>query len=190
LRTYRHIYALAALGVAVLMIAPGSALSKGLFDGDTTHVIPLDEGDFGRIPSAAAAIHLLDCRQTYKGALFTFGIDVYETAWRPVYAIEITGIHNTTIEAIDCPPGWQARDYPQKFDVGGNGLSFYTDSNPIMPGSVLAGFMVLSSTNRAVVRWYATEKSGILLGKVTRTVFTCPSSTVPSTWGSVKALYR
>ena len=190
MRTNRHTYALVALSLAAIMLAPGSALSKGLFQGDTTHVIPLDEGDFGRIPSAAATISLLDCRQTHKGALFTFRIDVFETAWRPVYAIEIMGIHDTMIEAVDCPPGWGAKDYPQKTVFGGNSLSFYTESNPSLPGSDLGGFMMLSRNNRAVVRWYATEKSGILLGTVTRAVFTCPSSTLPSTWGSIKSLYR
>lgn len=190
MRTYWQKYALVALGLVIVMVAPGSVFSKGLFEGDTTHVIPLDEGDFGRIPCAAATIHLLDCRQTYKGALFTFKVDVFETAWRPVYAIEIFGLNNTLIEAVDCPPGWGMKDYPQKYDVGGNSLSFYTDSNPIMPGAHLGGFTVLSSTNRAAVRWYATEKSGILLGTVTRTVFTCPASTQSGTWGSIKAIYR
>jgi hypothetical protein len=174
----------------MLMVAPEAALSKGLFDGDTTRVMPYDEGDFDRIPSAAATIHLLDCKQTYKGALFAFKVDVFESAWRPVYAIEIVGLNNTSIEAVDCPPGWAAKEYPQTFDVSGGSLSFYTESDPIMPGSGLSGFTVLSSTNRAAVRWYATEKSGILLGKVTRTVFTCATSTQPATWGSVKAIYR
>jgi len=190
LRTYRHIFVLVALGLVMLMVAPEAALSKGLFDGDTAQVIPLDEGDFDRIPSAAATLHLMDCKQTYKGTLFTFKVDVFESAWRPVYAVEIVGLHNTSIEAVDCPPGWAAKDCPQKFDVSEGSLSFYTESNPIMPGSELGGFTVLSSTNRAPVRWYATEKSGILLGKVTRTVFTCASSTQSGTWGSVKAIYR
>jgi hypothetical protein len=172
------------------MVAPEAALSKGLFNGDTTHIMPYDEGDFERIPSAAAALHLLDCRQTYKGALFTFKVDVFESAWRPVYAIEIVGLNGASIEAFDCPPGWVGEVYPQKFDVNGGSLSFHTESNPIMPGSQLSGFTVLSSANRAVVRWYATEKSGILLGKVTREVLTCSSSTQSGTWGAIKAMYR
>lgn len=191
MRTYRHKYAhaLVALGL-IMMLAPGGALSKGLFDGDTTHVIPYDEGDFERIPSAAASISLITCEQTYKGAFLTFEVDVFETAWRPVYAIEIVGLKGTYMEAIEWPPGWTAEIYPEGFDGSSGTLSFYTESNPILPGSNLNGFTVLSSTNRAVLRWYATDKSGIMLGKATRTVFTCASATVPQTWGSVKALYR
>ncbi len=190
MRTSRYKYALVALGLITLMVAPGGALSKGLFARDTAHLMPYDEGDFDRIPSATATLRLLDCRPTYKGAIFAFKVDVFESAWRPVYAIEIVGLNNTFMEVLDCPPGWTATEYPQALGAGGRSLSFCTESNPIVPGSHLSGFTVLSSTNRAVLRWYATEKSGILLGKVQRTVLTCPTSTLPGTWGSIKAVYK
>jgi hypothetical protein len=189
LRTCRHIYAPVALGL-ILMLAPCVALSKGLFDGDTTHVIPYDEGDFDRVPSAAATISLIACEQTYKGAFFTLEFEVFESAWRPVYAIEIEVLNGASVEAIDWPSGWSPGVYPEAFDGPPGRLSFYTESSPIHPGSGLSGFTLLCSANRAVIRWYATEKNGIMLGKVTRTVFTCASGTIPETWGSIKAVYR
>lgn len=190
MKAFRHINPMVALGLIMLILAPVSSLSKGLSDSDTMHVIPYDEGDFERIPSAAASIHLLDCEQTYKGALLRLKVDVFESAWRPVYAIEITGLNNNTIEAVDCPPGWTSEAYPGALNVPTGSLSLYTESRPILPGSSLSGFTLLSGTNRAVLRWYTTDKSGIMLGKVTRSVLTCAASTVPKTWGSVKTIYR
>lgn len=190
MRTYRHTYVLAALGLIVLMVTAECALSKGLYGDDTTYVIPYDEGDTGRIPAATASISLLECRGTYKGALFTFGIDVFASSWRPVYAIQIIGLGGTTIEAVDWPSGWSAKVHTQALESASGSLSFSTDSNPIMPGTKLTGFAVLSSSNRAVIRWYPTEKTGALLGKVTRAEFECPSAAAPGTWGAIKAVYR
>jgi hypothetical protein len=181
---------LVALGLIVLMVAPGEALSKNFFDGDTAHVIPYDEGDFVRYPEPAGAIHLEGCRQTYKGAYFTFKIDVFPTAWRPVYSIELTGLYDNQVDAVECPAGWTAEVHPQAYDKAPGRVSFYTDSNPVAPGSELAGFTLLSHSNRAVLRWYATGKEGIMLGRVTRTVFVCHTATVPDTWGSIKSMYR
>jgi hypothetical protein len=172
------------------MLAPAEALSKNFFEGDTSHVIPYDEGDFERYPKPAGSIHLESCRQTYKGALFTFKLDVFTTAWRPLYSIEITPLYGNQIDVIDCPAGWIAEVYPQAYDKAPGRVSFYTESNPIMPGSELSGFTVLSHSDRAVVRWYGTGKEGIMLGGVTRTVFVCHTGTVADTWGSIKSMYR
>jgi len=190
LSTKIHTYVLVALGLIILMVAPGEAPAKNFFEGDTAHVVPYDEGDFDRYPEPAASISLVECRHTYKGAVFTFKVDAFATVWRPVYAIEITGLYDNPIEAIDCPSGWRAEAYPQSFEKAPGRLLFYTDTNPIMPGSDLTGFTLLSGSNRAVLRWYATDKSAIMMGRVTRTVFECSTANTPGTWGSIKSMYR
>jgi hypothetical protein len=188
--TLKLAYALTALGLITLMLAPGSALSKRLFQTGSAEAIPYDEGDFGRIPTVAAEMHLADCRTAYKGAYFTFDMEVSERAWRPVYAIEVIPLNDVSVEVVECPPGWSAKTYPEALGDAAASFSFETTTDPIMPGTTMSGFKVLSNSNRAVLRWYATEKSGIMLGKVTRTVLTCASNTVPGTWGSVKAVYK
>ena len=188
--TERHKYVLVALGLILLMVAPGETLAKNFFGDDTAHVVPYDEGDFDRYPQPAASISLVECRQTYKGALFTFRVDVFETVWRPVYAIEITGLNDNPIDAVDWPSGWIAQAYPQSLEKAPGKLLFYTDTNPIKPGDELSGFTVLSGSNRAVLRWYATDKSGIMMGRVTRTVFECSTANTPGTWGMIKSMYR
>lgn len=190
MRTYRHLHLSAAVGLVFLMVAAGCALSKGLFGDDTTYVLPYDEGGTARIPAATASISLIECTDTHKGSLFTLEIDVFESSWRPVYAIEITVLEGTIMQAVECPPGWTVKAFPRALDAASDVLSFSTDSNPIMPGTRLNGFTVLSNTNRAAIRWYPTDKSGILLGKVTRTELACPSAVEPETWGGIKATYR
>lgn len=188
--TELHKYVLVALGLVLLMLAPGEALAKNFFDDDTTHAIPYDEGDFDRYPKPAASVSLVECRQTYKGALLTFKVDVFETVWRPVYAIEITGLNDNPINAVDWPSGWVAQTYPQAYEKTQDRLLFYTDTNPIKPGGELSGFTVLSGSNRAVLRWYATDESGIMMGQVVRTVFECGAANTPGTWGMIKSMYR
>ncbi len=190
MRTYWHIVFLAVFGLVALMIPAEQALSNGLYGDDTTYVVTYEEGDTERIPAATASISLLECSDTYKGAFFTFEVDVFASSWRPVYAIEILGIDGTTVEAVKWPPGWYATAFPHVLDSAIGALSFSTDSNPIVPGARLNGFTVLSNSNTAVIRWYPADKTGMLLGKVTRTELQCPSATVPGTWGTIKAVYR
>ena len=193
MRTSRYMYVLAALGLIALMVTPECALSKGLFDNDSTYVIPYEEGDEERIPSAAASLSLLECRRTYNGALYTLEVSVFETTHKPVYAIQIIGLDRASLEAVDCPAGWSSKSHPQSLaaaDVSSGGLSFYTDSRPILPGSNLSGFQLRSSSNSTAVRYYALDEKDMLLGKVTRTVLSCPTGTVPGTWGAIKSLYR
>lgn len=190
MRTHGHNYTLAALGLIVLMLTPICVLSKGLFDNETSQVLPFDEGEEETIPAAVASISLVECEGTHKGVLFTFGIDVFESAWEPVYAIRIVGVGSATIEAVDWPVGWSALDYPLGEGFSPGSVSFYTDSNPIVPGASAYGFTVLSNSNSAAIRWFATDKTGVLLGKVTRTLLECPTAAESATWGAVKAVYR
>jgi len=190
LTTCRHEYALVALSLIMLMLAPGDALSMSLSEGDTTHVVPYDEGDFERIPLDAAGISPVSCHQTYRGTVFALEVEVFPTAWRPVHVIELVGLNGVSIEPVELPPGWSAEIQPGTLGASAGVLSLYTDSDPIEPGSALGGFKVLSSRNRAAMRWYVADRSGILMGKVKRLVLTCPSATAPTTWGSVKAGYR
>ena len=182
-------YVLIALGLLIMMVAPGHALSNGLF-GDDDYVIPYEDGYGENIPSAAARLVLEGTRNAPQGALFSFGVEVFDTAWEPVYEIRIEGVDETVIEAAGWPLGWRTPAYTRAYDDREAGVSFHTETNPIQPGASLGGFTVYSESRAACLRWYPVTESGELLGKVTRTMFACPTAVERQTWGAIKAYYR
>jgi hypothetical protein len=190
LRTCTYKNVVLTLGLVTAILTPQLALSTGLSGGDTVCVVPYEDGGTDRIPSAAASIMLVGARSTYDGALFNFEIEVFDTAWEPVYSIEITVIGRTSLTAVDWPHGWTAETFPKTLDPNSCGISFRTETDPIAPGRKLGGFSLKCDSQAALIRWHPASSSGELLGKTTRTALLCPTAAEPLTWGGLKAVFR
>jgi hypothetical protein len=157
--------------------------------GDATVVPYYDAGDKEDLPSAAARLCNLRCSQVGGGCAFTFDLEVFETCWTPVYALEICGLREDLVEPVSWPEGWKAGTIPSGLLQEGS-MVFYTTDDPILPGSVRTGFGLMCYSGGTIIRWFPADEDGILIGKASRTKLSCPVGTEPSSWGSIKALYR
>jgi hypothetical protein len=151
--------------------------------------VPYEEGGRQEFPSAAARLCELACRPGYVGVLYSFRLEVLESCWEPVYALEIEEVDGTGIQPAGCPNGWTAVMVAGSLR-GPKRLVFSTSTRPIMPGAHLGGFSLLSSSTQTTIRWYPTNSKGILIGKVTRQELYCTTGSGPRTWGMIKAHYR
>ena len=156
--------------------------------GDAS-TVPYDEGAKEDIPSAAARLCNLRCSRVPGGCAYTFDLEVFETCWTPVYALEIEGLRDALVEPVDWPEGWTAGLAPSGLTQSGS-MVFYTVDDPILPGSVRAGFGVMSHSGGAALRWFPADEDGILIGKASRVDLSCPVGTETQSWGSIKAVYR
>jgi hypothetical protein len=149
---------------------------------------PYGEGDRDHLPSAAARITGIECIRSPRGLLLTFDVRVFETSWTPVYSVFIEDTGDGYLQPVNCPSGWTMLGDGA---FSGSDLVVYsTDSDPILPGQMMAGFSLLVPGGKTSLRWYPTDASGELVGKVTREDFSCPTSLKERTWGGVKSLYR
>jgi hypothetical protein len=185
--TYRIVNPLYAMVVFAIIIALHLVMSNTAI-GDAS-VLPYDEGGKEDIPSAAARICNLRCSRVPSGYAFTFDLEVFETSWAPVYALEIEGLSDAVVEPAAWPEGWKAGTAPSSLTQPGS-MVFYTVDDPVMPGSVRYGFGIVSYSGGAALRWFPADDQGILIGKASRLDLSCPVGTEPETWGSIKALYR
>jgi hypothetical protein len=154
-----------------------------------TGVIPYDEGSTEEIPSAAARLCNIHCGRVSSGCAYTFDIEVFETCWKPVYAVEIYGLLDGFAEAVSWPENWKAATVPSGALLAAS-MVFYTNDSPIMPGSVMSGFGLVSYTGSVSLRWFPADEDGILMGKTSRLDLSCPTGTEPSSWGTIKSIYR
>jgi len=185
LRTTKHL--LCILIVVPIILALLVSKSNAAL-GDAT-IVPYDEGDKEDIPSAAARLCNLRCSQVGGGCAFTFDIEVFETCWTPVYAVEICGLSDAFVEPLTWPEGWKTGLVPSGFPQEGS-MVFYTVDDPILPGSVRQGFGLMSHSGSATIRWFPADEDGILMGKTSRVDLSCTVGTDPTSWGSIKAIYR
>ncbi len=151
--------------------------------------VPYDEGDREDIPSAAARLCNLKCSLIPGGCAYAFDLEVFDTCWRPVYGLEIEGLMAALVEPVAWPEGWKAGIGPSGFTQPGS-LVFYTVDDPILPGSVMTGFGLISYSGGITLRWFPVDDDGILIGKASRVDLSCPVGTESQSWGSIKALYK
>jgi hypothetical protein len=173
--------------VVALILALHLGMSTGGLAGAT--IVPYDEGDREDIPSAAARICNLRCSRVPGGCAYTFDLEVLETSWAPVYALEIETLMDALLEPIAWPEGWKAGTVPSG-PTGPGSMVFYTVDQPILPGSVRTGFGLMSYSGGSAIRWFPADEDGILVGKVSRIDLSCPVATEPRSLCSIKAIYR
>ncbi len=169
-----------------IILALNLGMSNAIL-GDA-RTIPYDEGDKEDIPSAAARLCNLKCSRVPGGCAHTFDLEVFDTCWEPVYALEIEGLMEALVEPVAWPVGWKAGIAPSLATQPGS-MVFYTVDNPILPGAVGTGFGVVSYSGGAALRWFPADEDGILIGKVSRVDLSCPLGTEAQSWGSIKAIY-
>ena len=167
--------------VILLMLAATTVMSNPM--------LPYDPGSTQNIPSAAARLSNISCSRSDGGYLFSFSVQVFGTAWKPVYRISIEEAGPAIMRPVGCPLGWGfINETPNLLTRGP--VSFGTSSTPIPPGEMLQGFVVSSETSPVEFRWFPGDQDGAVIGKVSKESFECPLDTDPSTWGSIKAMYR
>jgi hypothetical protein len=170
-----------------LIITGGPGMSTAILAGSTT--VPYDSGRTEEIPSAAARLCNLSCSRVPGGCAYTFDIEVFETCWTPVYAIELENALGGFAEPLLWPENWKSTSQPgDAFSAGS--MVFYTTDHPITPGTVQAGFGLISYSGGMALRWFPADQEGILIGKMSRIDLSCPAGTDASSWGSIKAIYE
>ncbi len=174
------------LALSVLLLMPTLAFSS---DSHGYRDIPSSDGITETQPGVVARICGVECQHTINGILYAFEIEVFSESWTPIYRIEIEEIGSTSIQPVSSPMGWEAHKSPTSFSMP-DVLTFYTHTDPILPGTRIGGFSVLATGAQTVFRWYPADESGTLIGKVTRTQFSCATSSGATTWGSLKAMYK
>jgi hypothetical protein len=181
------------LALLVYCIAIISIVQVGLSDdvlgASGTRTIPYDEGDREDVPSAAARISGLRCSGVHGGCCYSFDIEVFESCWKPVYSIRIEQIGPSFVEPVSWPRGWSAETVPALLGSP-NTTVFSTVEEPIQPGTLVSGFALVSYAATASFRWFPADANGILLGRATRVDLACATESEPSSWGSIKALYK
>lgn len=181
-RGYNH-----AILTLLVMIACTLTMSKCILaEADS---VPYDPSDKEHIPAAAARLCNLRCSRVASGCSYTFDVEVFETCWKPIYAIEIECSMDAVVEPLSWPDSWKAETVPSKSTSGASTV-FYTSDKPIAPGAVLSGFGLVSYSGGMVIRWFPADEEGVLVGKVSRLDLACPMSNESSSWGSIKAIYR
>lgn len=151
--------------------------------------VPYEDGGRQTIPSAAARISNVSCRSINGARIHELELEVFETCWTPIYTIEFEALEGTYLEPIACPNEWTVCHIIDGFKLPDR-LVYSTKTAPIAAGDRLAGFRLCSYGTKTIVRWYPADGAGVLVGKVTREELSCPISTEPWVWGSIKALYR
>ena len=184
---YRKRYPFYILPTVYIILAFLLGMSNAAL-GDAT-VVPYDEGDKEDIPSAAARLCNIRCSRTAGGCAYTFDLEVFETCWTPVYSLEVEGLMSAVIEPAACPHGWKTGTVPSGLSRSGS-LVFYTVDDPILPGGVRTGFGLVCYSGGAALRWFPADEDGILVGKASRVDLSCPVGTEPTSWGSIKSIYR
>jgi len=164
-----------------LILGPAAGLSNP--------VVPYDPGETNDMPSAAARIVNLASSPVPGGCRYSFDIEVFPTCWKPVYHLQIEGLAATVIDPASWPADWVAERMPSTLRASGP-IVFSASDEPIWPGEILQGFALVSYSGEAAFRWYPADSEGILIGKITRVEVGCATATEPSTWGSIKAIYR
>ena len=164
-----------------------TGMSIAVLGGATT--VPYDGGDRQEIPSAAARVCNIRSSQTPGGCAFSFDLEVFETCWAPVYALEIQGLMNAIVEPAAWPEGWKAGTAPSGLSEESS-MVFYTADDPVLPGCVRGGFVIVSYSGGAALRWFPADENGILIGKASRLEVACPVAAEGQSWGFIKALYR
>lgn len=154
----------------------------------SSSIVPYNPGDSQEVASAAAGIVNVECIRTADENIFTFDVQVFAACWKPVYAIRFEALDGIALTAVACPRGWRLPDIP--LFGGAHGAGFTTDSNPISPGARLSGFALSTPATAATVKWYPADSQGQLIGKASRLMLACPTSAEPTTWGSLKALFK
>jgi hypothetical protein len=168
--------------LAVLLV-----MSNPILAGVKT--IPYDNGGSEDVPAAAARLCNLSCSRVPSGCAYAFDIEVFSTCWKPVYAIEI----ETALDGVMAPASWPEKwnvDIGPRRSVGAGSVIFYTVGDPILPGTVLRGFGLVSYSGSISIRWFPADRDGILIGKLSRVDLSCATATEEQSWGSIKAIYR
>ena len=177
----------AAVFLVCLILAMLAGMSNPILGG--TKTIPYDEGDTEDIPAAAARLCNMSCSPVPGGCAYTFDMEVFETCWQPVYAIEIEAFTDGPVEPASWPEEWRVEGRPGSAMSGG-AVVFYTVTDPVLPGTKRTGFGLVSYSGSVSLRWFPTGQDGILIGKVSRADLSCPTGTEDQSWGSIKAIYR
>jgi hypothetical protein len=170
-----------------LILAVLFGMSNNILAGAKT--IPYDKGGSEDVPAAAARLCNVSCSQVPGGCAYTFGIEVFETCWKAVYALEIVALLDGAVEPASWPDEWRADTGPRGALNTGS-VVFYTVGDPILPGTVRTGFGLVSYSGSMALRWSPADEDGILIGKVSRVDLSCPTATEVQSWGSIKAIYR
>ena len=179
----------AVLLTAALVVTGALNVSPPTASAGDSSVLPYDDGGGGSIPSAAARICNVDWSSVPGGSAFAFEIEVFDICWEPIYSIEITEVAGRSVTAAAWPSGWSVRQLPD-VGLGSGSVVFETSSDPIVPGSRLGGFAVASESSRLTLRWYPTDRTGVLVGKITLITLASPTAAPTTTWGGIKALYK
>ncbi len=166
----------------ILSLQAGVSNAQGQ-SGKATY---LDSTSIEDFPSAAARISNLVCRVGSGGTIFSFEIEVFEEAWCPIYSIQIEHVGPSSLEPVGCPSNWTA--ISEGFDAGGK-VVFMTSNSPLLPGTCTGKFTLRSSSNHILIRWYPGDADRVLIGKITREEFSCPTTAQSETWGLIKAIY-
>jgi hypothetical protein len=173
--------------VIVIIVALHLGMSNQIL-GEARSV-PYDEGESDDLPSAAARLGNVRCNRVHGGCAYTFDVEVFESCWRPVYAVEIVGLQDAYVEPISWPKGWLAGTAPASLSEPGS-MVFYTVGDPILPGAARSGFGLVCYSGSLTLRWFPADQDGILIGKASRVDLSCPVTTEKESWGSIKAVYR
>jgi hypothetical protein len=178
---------LICMTIVILLSEP--ALSNAVEANTGSRAIPYEEEDREHIPSAAARISDVRCSRASGWYYYEFAVEVFPTCWDSIYSIDFVEIEDVSLHPVAWPSGWSATGEPENL-MTPEVVSFYTQTNPMLPGTRLSGFAVTSPTNRLTFRWYPKDASGVLIGKITKQEFTCPTDLEPQSWGTIKAMYR
>ncbi|HVP57953.1 MAG TPA: hypothetical protein VMU02_07620 [bacterium] len=172
------------LGCAVFVILlVGQAFSDA--------VVPYEPGDTQTFQGTAAHLVNVVCLRTYDSCIFTFNIEVFPSAWKPVYSIRILKADGDPLTPVTWPIGWSVEQLPlAPVASGGSEIVIGTATDPIEPGSQRAGFSISSEYVPLVFEWYPQDEDGTLIGKASVEHLLCPVANEPGTWGAIKAMYR
>lgn len=153
-------------------------------------VVPYEPGDTQTFQGTAARLVNITCTRTYDGCIFTFDLEVFPSAWRPVYAVRFIKTEDGPISPVDWPTGWTVQMPLALAPAEGNEIVIRTATDPIQPGTQRAGFAISGQTIPLVFKWSPQDETGTLIGKSSLECLMCPVSNEPGTWGAIKAMYR
>lgn len=173
---------LSVCSVVLLIVIAGHALSDP--------VVPYEPGDTQTFQGTAARLVNFTCTRTYDGCVFTFDLEVFPSAWRPVYAVRFIKTEDGPISPVDWPTGWTVQMPLALAPSEGNEVVIRTATDPIQPGTQRAGFAISGQTIPLVFKWSPQDETGTLIGKSSLECLMCPVSNEPGTWGAIKAMYR
>jgi hypothetical protein len=179
---FTHAIRVGICSTIFLVMIAGHALSDP--------VIPYEPGDTQTFQGTAARLVNIRCTNTYDGCIFTFDLEVFASAWRPVYAVRFLKTDDGPISPVDWPTGWSVQMPLALVPSEGTEIVIRTATDPIQPGSQRAGFAISGHAIPLVFKWSPEDENGALIGKSSIECLTCPVSAEPGTWGAIKAMYR